>query len=283
MTKQQVSVSVVVPTRNSARTIEACLKSVRAQKYRPLELIVIDNASSDGTSEIARRYANLFETHGPERSAQRNRGARISSGTYLLFIDADMTLAPTVVEECVDIALSTGAPGIVIPETTLGYGFVAQCRAFERSFYVGDDSVEAARFFSRTAFEEVTGFDEALTGPEDWDLTARVSRGRSLPRISSYISHDEGRLTLSEDLGKKKYYGASFLRYWRKRGRSSIGQGNLVFRPAFLRNWRQFARHPVLGAGVLSLKSLESAAAMWGVAEVMIRSRRERGPRVRSQ
>src|SRR5712691_8291516 len=93
-------VSVVIPTRNAARTLDACLRSVRSQTYGRVELVVVDNHSSDRTPEIARQYADVFETYGPERSAQRNYGARISSGDYVMFIDADMTLGPKLIDEC---------------------------------------------------------------------------------------------------------------------------------------------------------------------------------------
>ena len=71
-------VSVVVPTRNAARTLDACLRSIRSQTYGRVELVVVDNHSLDATPEIARRYVDAFETSGPERSAQRNRGASVS-------------------------------------------------------------------------------------------------------------------------------------------------------------------------------------------------------------
>jgi glycosyltransferase involved in cell wall biosynthesis len=271
-------VSVIVPTRNSSRTIEACLKSIRAQLYQPVELVVVDNKSTDQTLEIAGRHADVIETFGPERSAQRNRGARLSAGGYLLFIDSDMTLSPRVVGDCVDAVRLKGARAVVIPEVSIGEGFLARCRALERSSYSGDDTVEAARFFPRAVFEASGGFDENLTGPEDWDLSMRIAGGRRLPRAASHISHDEGRLRLGAVLLKKRYYAASSLTYWRKHGRSTIRQANLVFRPAFLRNWRHFLRHPMLTAGVLSLKSMEAAALIWGLLEAWARGFPLAGP-----
>ena len=49
-------VSVIIPTKNSARTIEACLRSVKYQDYKNIEIIVVDNFSTDGTQEIAKKY-----------------------------------------------------------------------------------------------------------------------------------------------------------------------------------------------------------------------------------
>jgi glycosyltransferase involved in cell wall biosynthesis len=230
-----------------------------------LELVVVDNHSSDQTPEIAQRYADVFDSFGPERSAQRNRGAQLARGSYLLFIDSDMALAPEVISDCLDAARLSEAPAVVIPEVSVGEGFLARCRALERSCYLGDDSIEAARFFTREAFATSGGFDEALTGPEDWDLSIRIAAGRSLPRTTSYISHDEGRLQLGAVLAKKRLYAASSILYFRNHGRSTLGQVNLVFRPAFLRNWRRLLPHPILTVGFLSLKAMEGCAGIWGL------------------
>jgi len=260
-------VSVVVPTRNSARTLERCLESIRGQDHRPIELIIVDNASTDQTLEIARRYGDVVENFGHERSAQRNRGAALAHGHYLLFVDSDMVLATRVVIECLDALTSSGAPAVIIPEISFGDGFFAHCRALERSCYVGDDSIEAARFYSKVAFEASGGFDESMVAFEDWDLSRRVATSRRLPRTASRISHDEGVLTLRAVWAKKRYYGASSFQYWRKHGLHSIGQINLLFRPAFVRNWRRLVRHPVLTAGFLTLKCVETAAGVWGLME----------------
>jgi glycosyltransferase involved in cell wall biosynthesis len=275
-------VSVIVPTRNSAKTLEACLRSIRSQVYTPIELIVIDNQSSDLTLDIARRHADIVDSFGPERSAQRNRGARLAHGDYFLFVDSDMTLSRDVVVDCVDAVQSSEAPGVIIPEASIGEGFWARARALERRCYIGDDAIEAARFFSRSAFEKSGGFDETLVAMEDWDLSKRIADGRRLPRARSEIKHDEGRLRLANALAKKRYYGTASRLYWRKHGRPTLGQANLIFRPAFARNWRLLLQHPILTAGFLSLKSLESAAATLGAIEATTGNKvREVGPPAR--
>lgn len=260
-------VSLIVTTYNAERTLSKCLQSIRLQIYRPIEVVVVDNQSTDQTVPIAKRFADVVENSGPERSAQRNRGAQLARGEYLMFIDSDMILSPQVVDDCLVASRVSVAPGVIIPEITIGIGFIAKCRALERSCYVGDDGIEAARFFTRTAFEESGGFDETLTGPEDWDLSIRIAAGNQLPRANSFITHDEGRLELRTILAKKRYYAASSLRYWRKHGVSALGQANLIFRPAFLRNRRRLARHPILTLGFLVIKGLESGTAVLGVID----------------
>jgi glycosyltransferase involved in cell wall biosynthesis len=260
-------VSVIVPTRNSGRTLEACLNSIRSQHYRPVELVVVDNGSTDRTLQIARDLADIVENWGPERSAQRNRGARVAHGDFVLFVDSDMTLSPEVVGDCVDVLRSNNTPGAIIPEVSVGEGFLAHCRALERSCYDGDDTIEAARFFARAPFEASAGYDENLVAFEDWDLSNRIGAGSHLPRTVSHITHDEGRLRLRTVLAKKRLYGRSFVYFSRKHGKSTLGQANVIFRPAFLRNWQRLVRHPLLTAGFLSLKGLEAAAGLWGFLE----------------
>lgn len=257
-------VSVIVPTRNAQRTIEACLISVRNQIHKDIQLIVVDNASDDATPKIAQQYADIVINCGPERSAQRNRGAALAAGSFLLFIDADMSLDPGLVAECLRLEEETEAPGLIITEVSTGEGFWAACRALERSCYSGDDLIEAPRFISAATFKTVGGFDEELTGPEDWDLGRRLAQGRSLPRTRATITHDEGRIRLRDWLAKKRYYGASFRSYWRKHGFSSVRHSNTVFRPAYIRNWRRLVRRPLLTSGMLALKAMELGAGAYG-------------------
>jgi glycosyltransferase involved in cell wall biosynthesis len=260
-------VSVIVTTKNSARTLERCLAGIRDQSHPAVELIVVDNSSTDDTMAIAGRLADKVATLGPERSAQRNHGAAISSGDYLLFIDSDMVLSRGVVADGLRALQSTGLPGAIIPEQSFGDGFWTKCRILERDCYTGDDLVEAARFYTREAFLAAGGFDLELNGPEDWDLSRRIAAGRRLPRTTASILHDEGRTSLRTAFVKRRYYAPGYLRYLRKHGGGVATQGNSLLRPAFVRNWRRLGRHPVLTGGMLSLKAVEVAAVLQVAAE----------------
>jgi GT2 family glycosyltransferase len=267
-------VGVVIPTRNSAATLAACLESIRRQTHPDLVIAVVDNASTDRTLEIAERLADVRATIGPERSAQRNEGARRVSGSHLLFVDSDMLLEPGVVADCVALAAG-GAQAVVIPETSFGRGYWAKCKALERSCYVGDDLVEAARFFARDAFEAVGGFDETLpAGPEDWDLHERVrANGATIARTKTWIHHDEGEPTLDRLVRKKYYYGRAMAEY-RRRHPELARRQLTVFRPAFVRHWRRLAADPRIGVGVVAMKACEYAGGAAGLAtEMLSRSR----------
>ena len=252
------AVSVVVPTRNSAQTLEACLHSIRAQSAESVELIVVDNHSSDSTPQIAGQLAAEVVTEGPERSRQRNIGARLASGRWLMFVDSDMVLPPDVISEC--LTASEHATAVIVPEVSVGSGFWSACKALERSCYVGDDTIEAPRFIDRNFFLQIGGFDEDLTGPEDWDLANRIREtGAPTRRTSTPIVHDEGRLTLLGTMRSKYYYGRTFRRYIRKHPSAARSQMTLL-RPAYARNLQRLARQPLLAAGMMFMKSCEIVA-----------------------
>jgi len=64
-------VSVIVPTKNSSRTLERCSKSIKNQSYKNVEIIVVDNNSTDNTKEIAQKYTDKVFNVGPEKTTQK--------------------------------------------------------------------------------------------------------------------------------------------------------------------------------------------------------------------
>jgi glycosyltransferase involved in cell wall biosynthesis len=265
-------VSVIVTTRNSATLLEPLLRSIREQTYSDLELIVVDNRSADSTVAIAERYADRVIERGPERSAQRNCGVNICSGQHVLIVDADMLLEPDVVAACVRTSCETRATALVVPEDTVGQGFWAACRALERSCYANDESIEAARFFARTAFLRHGGYDEHLHAGEDWDLPARMrAAGEIVGRAPTQIHHMEGQVRLGPHLRKKYYYGKSLGAYVGRQPKLALRQLTIV-RPAFLRHRRRLAKHPILTLGILFMKTTELIAG--GLGFLSTRARR---------
>ncbi|MBL8159339.1 glycosyltransferase family 2 protein [Candidatus Saccharibacteria bacterium] len=202
--------TVVVPTKNSSATLGACLDTIKNQTYKHIELIVVDNSSTDDTKEMAKQYTKHVFNKGPERTAQRNYAATKATGELIMFIDSDMELAPEVVEQCVaEYKKDASIGGVVIHEESFGEGFWAQCKRLERSFYVGVPWIEGARCFTTELFHKLKGYDEALVSGEDWDLSKRAEKHGKIIAIDAFIRHNEGRISLWKTL-KKKYYYAQF-------------------------------------------------------------------------
>ena len=148
-------VSVIIPTFNSARYLEACLKSIKLQTYKNTEVLVIDNCSNDRTSEITRKFGYRLISKKLNRSEARNYGAKKASGEYLLFIDSDMELTEGVISNCIH-KMDKTVMGVVIPEISVGDGFWSECKKIEKLLYQ-NSSFEAPRFFRQKDFIKVGG------------------------------------------------------------------------------------------------------------------------------
>lgn len=97
-------VSVIITTKNEEKNMENILTSLKNQTLKDLEIIVVDNNSTDKTKDISKNFGALVLNQGPERSAQRNFGVLKSTGKYVVILDADMILEPRVLEECFENA-----------------------------------------------------------------------------------------------------------------------------------------------------------------------------------
>lgn len=263
-------VSIIIPTHNEGDVIARNLKAIRKQTYKNIEVIVVDDASTDNTVEIAKEFTkHVYARKRAERSVQRNFGASKASGKYLLFLDADMEMTPTVVDECVKKAEENSKIGaIAIPERPIASNYLEKVKAFERSFYSeqGDPDTDAARFFLKKAFDEVKGYDLSLTGPEDWDLPEMISKkGYEVTRIKSLINHYERVPSIFKLAHKKYYYALTAHRYFAKHKLSVVGPKSVYFlRPVFYRNWRKLVSNPVLAMGMVIVLTIEQLAGALG-------------------
>lgn len=252
-------ISVIVPTYNSERVLDACLKSINAQTYPNIETIVVDNHSTDTTRGIAKKRGASVLLFKGIRSKARNVGASLAHGELLLSIDSDMELTPTAISDCI-AKVSAGFDAIIIPEVSIGKGFWARCRALEKDCYKGDDVIEASRFFKRETFEAVNGYDQDLEFGEDWDINQRIMKaGYRVGRANVFIRHNEGYLTLRNAVRKKNHYGKTLRKYVSKHPDKARQQLKIA-RPAYIRNWKKLARDPVHALGMLFMKACEFAS-----------------------
>lgn len=260
-------VSVIVPTRQASRTLELCLRSIVAQEHANLELVVIDNGSTDDTVAIAEQYADLVLQGGPERSSQRNLGVAATSGDWILWIDADMILPPETVALALAVARREGAEAVSIPELSVGPGYWTSVRSLERTCYLDDPDMYYPRLIRRRLFDEVGGFDELMAGPEDVDLRRRMKAHGAVFAHSDgvHILHDEGRLTMRTIMSKRVYYGRSLPEFANRNPGALTEQGGQTL-SSFVRHRSRLTSRPGLAVGIVWMRAWEIVAYSYGYA-----------------
>ncbi|MEO5357647.1 MAG: glycosyltransferase [Nitrospirae bacterium YQR-1] len=258
-------VSVIITTKNEERNIERCLQSVLNQQYlkENIEIIVVDNNSTDKTQEIAGKYTAYVFNKGPERCAQRNFGINMSRGDYFLYLDADMILSENVLAECAQkVVEHPETAGLYIPEIIMGDSLFCKIRRFERSFY-NATVIDAVRFIKKEAFRCVGGFDETLISGEDWDFDKRIRHFGKTAIINSPLYHNESEIHLKQYINKKSYYADKINAYTKKWGAADPDlkkQFGMYYRflGVFIENqkWKKLIANPFITIGMYALRAL---------------------------
>ncbi|MEI6532798.1 MAG: glycosyltransferase [Candidatus Roizmanbacteria bacterium] len=261
--KNKSLISLIITTRNSEVFLTDCLKSVASQTYpqSSIEIIVVDNNSTDRTREIAHTFTSMVYKYGSERSEQRNYGIEKSHGKYILYLDSDMILSPNVIKESVEyLNRNPDCYGLYIPEIIKGNGFWCDVRKFERSFY-NATVIDAVRIVRKSCIHAIGMFDTLMTGPEDWDFDKRVRNSGKTALISSPIFHNESHFQFFTYIRKKIYYAGSFETYIKKWGKNDPDiqkQFGFWYRyiGVFIENgkWEKLIKHPILTIGMYTLR-----------------------------
>lgn len=168
-----MSISIIITTYNSSNNIENCLNSIYFEKDVEFEVIIVDNYSSDNTLDLSSKYTKNIYKKGPERSAQRNFGVKRSQYENILFLDSDMILSPFFLKYLFKYIKSFNPQALYISEKIIVSNFFSKLRNHERYFYTGTP-IDCVRFFKKSLFNHVGGFDEKFSGPEDWDFNNKI-------------------------------------------------------------------------------------------------------------
>lgn len=241
-------VSVIVPTFNNQLTIAACLESIRSQTYSDIEVIVVDNFSTDLTSAIASRYEDKVILHGNERCEQANYGVSISNGEFVLRMDADLILDTSVIEECIEAALS-GCDAVEVhnsPDPEISW--IARARRFEYDLLRGDARRISARFVKRDLYLAVGGLDSSLIAGEDYDFQNRLDRhGAKVGYIEAQAISISEPTSIVRMIRKHFRYGRQSVQFRKVTNRIKTGQldANSILQKLYLRKWREYAANPV--------------------------------------
>ena len=262
-------ISVIIATKNETKNIERILTSLAEQTHQDFEVIVVDNNSTDGTLELARKTASNINaiplpnqaSKGKKnfRGAQINYGTQIAKGDKYFFPDADMTFNRNLLEEANQLLKNSEA--LFVPEKIIGKGAFGEIRNFERSFY-DTTCIDAPRFVTKSIFEKVGGFDEynMSFGPDDWDFNLKLNANtQNIGITKSEIFHHETELSFFDYLSKKNNYVVTFDDYKKK------WRGHPALKKQFGFKYRYFVVFVENGKWQKLLGNPSLAFAMFGV------------------
>jgi glycosyltransferase involved in cell wall biosynthesis len=211
-------VSIIITTKNEEKYIENCLKSLKNQTYKKIEIILSDSCSIDKTIEIAKKYVNKIIIENTNIAAGRNLGAKIANGEIFVFIDADAILSPNWIEEIVkSFKISNKIVGVMGYPSPLEGSRKAEkmCKlAFLLKIFnslklpaVGVCAIGFA--VRKEIFKKIGGFYEKLNVAEDTDFFYKVSNygkiiiNNNAKTYSSFRRYEKG--------GYRKW-----IKYWMK-------------------------------------------------------------------
>lgn len=179
-------ISVIIPCYNHAHFLPDAISSVSDQTYKNVEIIIIDDGSTDETEKVSRSFENVKYHFQKNRGlpASRNAGFSFSNGGYIVFLDADDWLYPAAIETNLSyllkdrsLAFVSGAYDNIFsnPARTVECKNELTAEPYVQLLNRNYIGVPAAVMYSRSVLEEFH-FDEALKSCEDYDLYLRIAR-----------------------------------------------------------------------------------------------------------
>lgn len=179
-------VTVIIPCYNCEKSIDRAMQSVFAQLWQNIEIILIDNKSTDNTLKILRKYqeanpsqVKVYKEHKPGAPAVRNHGLYKAKGDYIQFLDADDELLPEKIFRQLQIARNTGAD-VVAGECLLNYNDSKYkiIRHVDSNPWRGLISsklgITSSNLWRTSTLKSIKGWDEAITSSQEYDLLFRL-------------------------------------------------------------------------------------------------------------
>jgi len=260
-------VSIIIPTYNSARTLEQCLISIVAQDYKDIEIIVVDNNSTDTTKEIAQKYTQNVFNKWPERTAQKNYGIELANWEYLLIIDWDMFIDKWLITECVKLIWKDlNNAWVCVPVSDVWDSYWVKCIAFERSLYVWTQ-MEAPRFLKKELVKKVWMYPEDIIFFEEFIVPQKIEKLGYNIRLHSEnkIYHDYYDFDFMQNLKKRFNYGKTMKAYSENQEEYSDSQLWIWNRLKIFFTNKSFYTKPHLSLGIISLKFIELVSGKLGL------------------
>lgn len=197
-------ISVVIPAKNREHVLARAIESALGQTWRPQEIIIVDDGSTDRTFEVARGFEghgdiavrvikNLVSVGAPEA---RNIGARAASGAYLAFLDSDDAWAAKKLE--LQMEVISHDPGIAAVFSGVAYhrGAKVRHKIIEQRVISQDQLMRhnvigptSSCLVAAGAFHTVGGFRKDMPSCQDWELWLRLSTAGALRMVPEALLH----------------------------------------------------------------------------------------------
>ncbi len=259
------SCSVVVIVRNAEKTVSGCLSSLLRQTFKPKEIIVVDNGSTDSTAKIAAEFG-VKVVYEPVvgRSRARNKGVRESDGELVAFIDADavadVNWLAWLMRRYAQGSLAGVAGSIKALNPDKLAARLLELATANKPHYGGGNVM-----YEKDAITEVGMFNEELQMAEDVELAWRILRtGRKIgfePRAVVYHAHRE---SMPELLRQQYNFGKWSVRARKIHGMSTWKQRALLFAVPLLlvKNLPKIRLHPILPVFMTAVSIAYGAGAL---------------------
>lgn len=275
-----VRFSIVIPTRDRATELRACLEAVAALEHPPdrFETIVVDDGSRVPIAEavsdsVERTRARVIRQPNAGPGAARNRGAAVARGDMIVFLDDDCAPAPgwlSALGREADAFPETGIGGRTVNSLTANpYSQTSQALIDYLYEYYNTGEAEQPMFttsnlaLSRARFERIGGFDTRFTraGGEDRELCLRwVQSGGKLRYTPEAVVHHSHQLGLRSFLTQHFTYGRGAAQFHQLRGSPPVPEPASFYGDLLLYPWRGRFRGRAWMSALLALCQVANAA-----------------------
>lgn len=219
-------VSVIIPVYNEEKTIADCLFSLSQQSYKEMEIIVVDDGSTDKTLQVLSEYQiSILKQKHLGAGAARNLGAKKAAGEILVFVDADMTFAKDFIKNLIDPIIKGKSKGTFTKEEYVSNWNNTWARCWNYNEGLSEkkrippdypDNSPVFRAILKLEFDKINGFDN-IGFTDDWTLSRKL--GFKATRALHAICYHQNPGTLKEVylqarwIGKNEYISGTF---WRR-------------------------------------------------------------------